>query len=412
MDLCWIYSVCYSVGMRKLWWLLPVLIVLIYPRESFAKAGDACDKASDPTKYICVENHLVGDRAKSPSQTVTLGTFNSGQTGGNLWMTKDKNGNLEVKLFADACDPNQTCVEKFAPDGLLGGKCIDPLAKVNTLSKQLGNNASATISSNDISKKCLLFSFICPSDIFSSFIQGASSSVTSLTGINNDATIAALSCSRGYPSTYNPDTEKLDKTKQCMCLDPAPLASSGIKLLCARYASGLPEAALTGQWFGSKVLDDVLNVSVPFIAINTLKAPPLSIDAEIDNKLTKMIQMISEPSTKEKATRSIHAFAGCLTCANRGGYYSAIGCLPINDLGSFVTTLAFQIGLGLAGAFCILCMIYSAIIMQTSGGNSEAIGNAQKTLMSCLSGLVLIIFSVFIIRFIGVDILRIPGFSN
>jgi hypothetical protein len=126
------------------------------------------------------------------------------------------------------------------------------------------------------------------------------------------------------------------------------------------------------------------------------------------------MQMIpnEDANIKEKATRSIHAFASCLTCANRGGYYSAIGCLPINDLGSFVTTLAFQIGLGLAGAFCILCMIYSAIIMQTSGGNSEAIGNAQKTLMSCLSGLALIIFSVFIIRFIGVDILRIPGFSN
>lgn len=407
--------------MRKFWWILPVLIVLIYPRESFAKAGDACDKASDPTKYICVENHLVGDRAKSPSQTVTLGTFNSGQTGGNLWMTKDKNGNLEVKLFADACDPNQTCVEKFAPDGLLGGKCIDPLAKVNTLSKQLGNSASATISSNDISKKCLLFSFICPADIFSSFIQGASSSVTSLTGINNDATIAALSCSRGYPSTYNPDTGKLDTTKQCMCLDPAPLASSGIKLLCARYASGLPEQVISGSWAGGGLLSslinsvgDVINTSVPGIAVSLVKTPPPSIDAEIDNKLTKIMQMIpnEDANIKEKATRSIHAFAGCLTCANRGGYYSAIGCLPINDLGSFVTTLAFQIGLGLAGAFCILCMIYSAIIMQTSGGNSEAIGNAQKTLMSCLSGLALIIFSVFIIRFIGVDILRIPGFSN
>lgn len=398
--------------MKKLWWIFPVLIVLIYPRVSFAKVGDKCDVASDPDKYICVENHLVGDRAKSPSQTVTLSTFNSGQTGNNLWMTKDNNGNLKVKLFADECEPNQTCVEKFAPDGLLGGKCINPLTKVNTISKQLGNNASATISSNDISKKCLLFSFICPSDIFSSFIQGASSSVTSLTGINNDATIAALSCSRGYPSNYNPDTEKLDSTKECMCLDPAPLASSGIKLLCARYASGLPEAALTGQWFGSSIIHDVLNTTLPGIVAANIINPVLSSDAEVDKKLTTLTQMISDPNAKEKATRSIHAFASCLTCANRGGYYSAIGCLPINDLGSFITTLAFQIGLGIAGAFCILCMIYSAIIMQSSGGNSEAIENSQKTLMSCLSGLALIIFSVFIIRFIGVDLLRIPGFSN
>ncbi len=375
--------------MRKMWWLLLILMVLAYPRASFAKAGDKCDVSSGPD-YICVQNHLIGDREKSPTNSF----IGSGPD------------------FPPLCDLNETCVKEFAPDGLMGGKCIDPMSKLNDTSKELGNTASSTISGNDISKKCLLFSFICPADMFASFLEGASSSVSGLTGVNNDQTLVAFSCSRGFPSNYDPNTGKLDKTKLCTCLDPAPLASSGIKLLCARYASGMPEEAISGRWLGSKILDDVLNVSLPGIIKTGIENPPLSVDAEVNKKLTTLSQMMPDAKRKEQALRSVRSFAGCLTCANRGGYYSAIGCLPINDLGSFITTLAFQIGLGLAGAFCVLCMIYSAFMMQVSSGNSETIEGARKTLMSCLSGLVLIIFSIFIIRFIGVDILRIPGFGK
>ena len=41
----------------------------------------------------------------------------------------------------------------------------------------------------------------------------------------------------------------------------------------------------------------------------------------------------------------------------------------------------------------------------------EKIKKAQDLLTSCIMGLMLIIFAVFILRLVGVNILRIPGFS-
>ena len=50
-------------------------------------------------------------------------------------------------------------------------------------------------------------------------------------------------------------------------------------------------------------------------------------------------------------------------------------------------------------------------MMQTSQGNPEKLKKAQEMLTSCIMGLMLIIFSVLILRLIGVDILKIPGFN-
>ena len=58
-----------------------------------------------------------------------------------------------------------------------------------------------------------------------------------------------------------------------------------------------------------------------------------------------------------------------------------------------------------------MCIIYSAYLIQFSRGNPERIKKAREYLTSCIMGLLLIIFSIFILRLIGVDILRIPGFG-
>jgi len=69
-------------------------------------------------------------------------------------------------------------------------------------------------------------------------------------------------------------------------------------------------------------------------------------------------------------------------------------------------------GIGLAGLIALLCIIYAAFMIQISSGNPERIKKAQELLTSCIMGLMLIIFSVFILRLIGVDILKIPGFTK
>lgn len=102
----------------------------------------------------------------------------------------------------------------------------------------------------------------------------------------------------------------------------------------------------------------------------------------------------------------------CLRCVgNNIGVWTAIGCV-YSDLDKFITEKVFGWGIGLAGIIALLCIIYSAFTLQTSGGNPEKIKKAQELLTSCIMGLMLIIFSVFILRLIGVDILKIPGFGK
>ncbi|OGK37872.1 hypothetical protein A3F03_01485 [Candidatus Roizmanbacteria bacterium RIFCSPHIGHO2_12_FULL_41_11] len=101
----------------------------------------------------------------------------------------------------------------------------------------------------------------------------------------------------------------------------------------------------------------------------------------------------------------------CIDCAHDdGGVFTAMGCIPV-DFTKFVTKYVLGVGVGLAGLIAFLCVIYSAIILQTSSGNAERLKATQEQLTSCIVGLMLIIFSVFILRLIGVNILRIPGLS-
>lgn len=98
-------------------------------------------------------------------------------------------------------------------------------------------------------------------------------------------------------------------------------------------------------------------------------------------------------------------FAACDRCA-RSGFWTGIGCIPLS-LEGFVNYI-FTFGIGLGGIVALLCMIYAAFMIQSSSGNPERIKKAQELLTSCVMGLMLIIFSIFILRVIGVDILRIP----
>lgn len=100
----------------------------------------------------------------------------------------------------------------------------------------------------------------------------------------------------------------------------------------------------------------------------------------------------------------------CLACANGGGVFSGIGCVKTSTQ-DFIQDTLFRLGIGLAGGLALLCIIYSAFMMQSSQGNPEKLKKSQETITSCIMGLMLIIFSVFILRLIGVDILKIPGFG-
>jgi len=93
-----------------------------------------------------------------------------------------------------------------------------------------------------------------------------------------------------------------------------------------------------------------------------------------------------------------------------GGIWTSIGCVK-PSLTSFIQETVFGLGIGFAGIVSLGCIIYASILLQFSQGDPEKVQAARDMIQSCIFGLILIIFSVFILRVIGVDILRIPGFS-
>ena len=89
---------------------------------------------------------------------------------------------------------------------------------------------------------------------------------------------------------------------------------------------------------------------------------------------------------------------------------TAIGCIPISDtdaLVKFILTWAVGIGGGIAFAL----ILYGGFLIMTSQGDPKRLSAGQETMTSAIMGIMLLIFSVFILRLIGVDILGIPGWT-
>lgn len=90
--------------------------------------------------------------------------------------------------------------------------------------------------------------------------------------------------------------------------------------------------------------------------------------------------------------------------------WTAIGCIP-TKLDNFVSDVIFNKGIGIAGGVAFLYFIYGAFMILTSSGNPERIEEAKQIITSSLAGLFLIIFSVFLLQVVGIDILQLPGFK-
>jgi len=85
---------------------------------------------------------------------------------------------------------------------------------------------------------------------------------------------------------------------------------------------------------------------------------------------------------------------------------TAIGCIPVNstqDLIGFFLTWA----VGIAGGIAFLFIGYASFILMTSSGDPKKTQAGKELLTSAISGLLFLLFSVFILRIVGVDILGI-----
>lgn len=89
---------------------------------------------------------------------------------------------------------------------------------------------------------------------------------------------------------------------------------------------------------------------------------------------------------------------------------TAVGTIDVSGPGGFIQT-AFGVLLSISGAVAILLIIFSGYRIMTAQGDSEKLKGAQEMLTSAIIGLLFMIFSVTILRIIGIDILHIPGFK-
>jgi hypothetical protein len=97
-------------------------------------------------------------------------------------------------------------------------------------------------------------------------------------------------------------------------------------------------------------------------------------------------------------------------CDGGTGIDTAIGCIPVsnvNDLIAFI--LRWAIGVG--GGIAFLLIAFAGFQIATSSGNPERLKAGQELLTSAIAGLIMLVFSVFILRIIGIDILGLGGFG-
>ncbi len=94
----------------------------------------------------------------------------------------------------------------------------------------------------------------------------------------------------------------------------------------------------------------------------------------------------------------------------QAGVWTAIGCIPAKP-DSIIKTF-ITIGLSIGGGATFLLILAGAFRLSVSQGDPQATKDAKEQISSAIIGLVFIIFSITMLRFIGVNLFQIPGFGG
>ncbi len=93
----------------------------------------------------------------------------------------------------------------------------------------------------------------------------------------------------------------------------------------------------------------------------------------------------------------------CCDCRAQGGVWTGIGCTDTTPSG--LITGLIRIIYGVMGGVALVMLIYAGIMYQT--GNEANVKKARELIIQTVSGLVVLTFSVLILRIIGINILDI-----
>ncbi|MBN1263433.1 MAG: hypothetical protein JW991_03670 [Candidatus Pacebacteria bacterium] len=97
----------------------------------------------------------------------------------------------------------------------------------------------------------------------------------------------------------------------------------------------------------------------------------------------------------------------CLINGELTGTKTALGCIPTRA-DQFSPWLIGR-AMAIAGGVAFILMVIAGFMILTASGKPERVQAGRELLTAAISGLLLIIFAIFILRLIGVNILQIPG---
>lgn len=100
--------------------------------------------------------------------------------------------------------------------------------------------------------------------------------------------------------------------------------------------------------------------------------------------------------------------ASCGKCP-QNAVWTAFGCIA-TDPSAFMASI-LRVGIGIGGGVAFLLILFGGFQILTSAGNPEQLQAGRELVTSAITGLLLIIFSIFLLRLIGVNIFGIPGLT-
>jgi hypothetical protein len=127
--------------------------------------------------------------------------------------------------------------------------------------------------------------------------------------------------------------------------------------------------------------------------------------------LVPHIKAVGDPAICDGLTNP-SAKQDCIACRNNDfGVWTGLGCITAGSPNLFILEI-LNWAVGLGGVIAFLLIIYASFQIVTASGDPKRVKAGQELLSSAIAGLILIVFSLVLLNFIGVEILHLPGFEG
>lgn len=166
----------------------------------------------------------------------------------------------------------------------------------------------------------------------------------------------------------------------------------------------MPHTVKVVASFRTIIIGNRTLISEKLFIISSSCPPAASYCGDLETAITEAHwQLCSQVGADEVGLKK------CLDCVEQNGVWTAVGCVPTDPVGLIQTLI--KIGLLIGGGIALLIILAGAFTLTVSQGDPKKTSEAKEMITSAIIGLIFIIFSVAILQFIGVQILKIPEFG-